>query len=853
MAKQTLSINVTDRADGMPAQLLPNGNWGQWSLELDKYVDTGLQAYPEDDANVIKYYKLTNSSTTPTPPKPIKSSDGWKTLSDLNDALHKDGWSDDPLNVSDKQRYQWVAIYLKRNVPVPDKDKGTIQFVPRYTYRIVGLYTNYAASPTVTFDEARRTITFVAADGQKVVVKVPTTEAVDALTTLVSALKRQVDKAVYSYEGEGTPTMDGPIVSDWLEGEGGEMVTDDKVKADIFATHVGDAYFDKTSNLAYRFGLKIGGDPSNPKHYSWEVVKDSALSAAIARISEMEGGVVKVWTETPAKGDKYKPGDLLLYKVDGEWRYKTCIAATTPPEYEYKETDWVEPYATAKEVASIRDTLVGLAGDLTKTKQNIKDLQEVTDDIKGEWIRAITDKIIDEQERKRLTDLSTRIDEEQSQLQSNVDYIVGSPYYVNGSTEADNLRAAADALLKKKTGAIDKLQAAISTAIKDSLISTDEIVAVDAAISAYKHARETLLAAITAARAQIDKELPKSFEGRNLLKPVGTLGSTSNKNLTVEVVSPYEIVWTQKNSSTAPYTLYFHVDSLPAGVYTLSYKTDKEVSARNYIYSTQGALGRLISSSCSSISSRVEDYYQHSFVLKFEHGITTDNLYFYGVDPQDPITSVRIWDVKLERGPVATPWSDAPEDRDQRIKAEMAANPPRISSKGTWEVYTYDNGKFAYVDTGRPAVGDDGKAPKVVDGYWHEWDGSKYTNTGVKAQGEDGRPGEDALSTVLLRQGSYKTSYRMIGDDGQLLDTPQVIKTVEGGEDGKVVVRALIRKGVRDVTASAISKGANPVWYLNGTRIASGSAVLRLGVGDHVDGKTDAVTFDYDDSRASEW
>ena len=54
MAKQTLSINVTDRADGMPAQLLPNGNWGQWSLELDKYVDTGLQAYPEDDANVIK-------------------------------------------------------------------------------------------------------------------------------------------------------------------------------------------------------------------------------------------------------------------------------------------------------------------------------------------------------------------------------------------------------------------------------------------------------------------------------------------------------------------------------------------------------------------------------------------------------------------------------------------------------------------------------------------------------------------------------------------------------------------------------------------------------------------------------
>lgn len=844
MAKQTLSINVTDRADGMPAQLLPNGNWGQWSLELDKYVDTGLQAYPEDDANVIKYYKLTNSSTTPTPPKPIKSSDGWRTLSDLNDALHKDGWSDDPLNVSDKQRYQWVAIYLKRNVPVPDKDKGTIQFVPRYTYRIVGLYTNYAASPTVTFDEARRTITFVAADGQKVVVKVPTTEAVDALTTLVSALKRQVDKAVYSYEGEGTPTMDGPIVSDWLEGEGGEMVTDDKVKADIFATHVGDAYFDKTSNLAYRFGLKTGGDPSNPKHYSWEVVKDSALSAAIARISEMEGGVVKVWTETPAKGDKYKPGDLLLYKVDGEWRYKTCIAATTPPEYEYKETDWVEPYATAKEVASIRDTLVGLAGDLTKTKQNIKELQEVTDDIKGEWIRAITDKIIDEQERKRLTDLSTRIDEEQSQLQSNVDYIVGSPYYVNGSTEADNLRAAADALLKKKTGAIDKLQAAISTAIKDSLISTDEIVAVDAAISAYKHARETLLAAITAAKAEIDKAIPGSVQvgGRNLLiESKIVYGEAIGGNVVEGSIIKY------KGGA-----MYYH-QAKKGEVYSYSRRGDYNATHFHVGFTHEKPVeGVHVADGYYNSLKKKEDVVKiEGFKMPYDGWIV---LYLTnGTSVIDSNKPALLGLNKLERGTVATDWTPAPEDTEARIKAEMAANPPRISSKGTWEVYTYDNGKFAYVDTGRPAVGDDGKAPKVVDGYWHEWDGSKYTNTGVKAQGEDGRPGEDALSAVLLRQGSYKTSYRMIGDDGQLLDTPQVIKTVEGGEDGKVVVRALIRKGVRDVTASAISKGANPVWYLNGTRIASGSAVLRLGVGDHVDGKTDAVTFDYDDSRASEW
>lgn len=852
MAKQTLSVNVTDRADGMPAQLLPNGNWGQWSLELNKYVDTGLQAYPEDDANVIKYYKLTNSSTTPTPPKPIKSSDGWKSLSDLNEALHKDGWSDDPLNVSDKLRFQWVAIYLKRNVPVPDRDKGTIQFVPRYTYRITGLYTNYAASPTVTYDEDRRIITFVSADRQKVIVKVPTTETVDALTTLVSALKRQVDKAVYSYEGAGAPTMDGPIVRDWLEGEDGDLITDDKVKADTFATHVGDAYFDKTNNLAYRFTLKTGGDATNPKHYGWEVVKDSALSAAIARISEMEGGVVKVWTETPGKGDRYKPGDMLLYKVDGEWRYKTCIAASTPPEYEYKETDWVEPYATAKEVESIRKTLVDLSGDLSEAQSNIKDLQEVTEDIKGEWIRAITDKIIDEQERKRLNDLSARIDEEQSQLQSNVDYIVGSPYYLKDSEEAGKLRAAADALLKKKTGAIDKLQSAISTAIKDSLISSDEIVAVDAAISAYQHARETLLAAITAAQAQIDSQLQQA-DGRNLIK------QTRWDDL--EKTDPQ--AWKGAN------TIY-HDDKYPYvkvdyGWDLLATYTEELIVGETY---TMSLMAKLDSPLPEGVKSNLlhfaefEGYYGTAVTEKWARYSKTfvfngkESRYIYRESRKRVDTPlVRVSRVKLEKGPVATPWSEAPEDREQRIKEEINANPPRINSKGNWEVYVYKDGEGSYVDTGRTSKGDRGVPPKLEDGYWWEWDAQqgKYTNTGVKARGEDGRPGEDALSAVLLRQGSYKTSFRIIGDDGQLLDTPQAIKTVEGGEDGKVVVRALIRKGVRDVTASAIAKGANPIWYLNGTRIASGSAVLRLGVGDHVDGKTDAITFDYDDSRASEW
>lgn len=94
--------------------------------------------------------------------------------------------------------------------------------------------------------------------------------------------------------------------------------------------------------------------------------------------------------------------------------------------------------------------------------------------------------------------------------------------------------------------------------------------------------------------------------------------------------------------------------------------------------------------------------------------------------------------IKLEKGSIATDWTPAPEDVQAEIDA-INANPPRINqTTKNWEVYVPSQGK--YVDTGRTSVGDDGKAPKIVDGYWYEWDSSKgqYTNTGIKAQGDKG-------------------------------------------------------------------------------------------------------------------
>lgn len=51
------------------------------------------------------------------------------------------------------------------------------------------------------------------------------------------------------------------------------------------------------------------------------------------------------------------------------------------------------------------------------------------------------------------------------------------------------------------------------------------------------------------------------------------------------------------------------------------------------------------------------------------------------------------------------------------------------------------------------------QAPKIIDGYWHEWVNGEWVNTGVKAEGEDGKdgidgaPGEDGKDGVDGKDG----------------------------------------------------------------------------------------------------
>lgn len=820
MAKQRVNVAILDRVDGMPAMILANGNWGQWSNELKKYVDTGVRSYPEDDANNIKYFKLTNTSETPQAPT---KTGGWGSLEELNKALKDAGWSEDPKSVSESARFQWMVVYQKENIPQPDANTGVMKFVPRYTYSVTGLFNNFAPSPTVSFDPEKQVITITNPNGSSVAVKIPTPEAVKALSDMVAGLKKQVDKAVYSYEGSGAPTMDGTIVKDWLEGDNGKPITDDKTKADIFATHVGDAYFDKEGNTAYRFTLRTGGDPSNPADYGWEVVKDNALSSAIAKIAAMEGETVKIWTETPTNGDSYKVGDILIYKQGEEWRYKHCIKANTPPQYLYSDTDWVEPYATVAEVKELREKLTALSGDLQTATSNIADLKKETEDIKGAWIESIKDGIISEQERANLNDTSKRIDEEQAQLQSNVDYILGSPYFA----DKEGFKATADAVIASGTGSIDKLQKAIADAIADSKITKAEREAVSQAFALYDTTREALLKAIKDAKSEIDKQIPASVQvgGRNL--------ASKGRVLDAYIMGSGDVRF-YHDGSTCYYT------PITAGDYTIQIFPSPKETSPLFRYSISQI--KAIPTDNSEIPARTFNTRVQGTTIKIK-AVEGDTFLFVQVG-----ASWRGLDgkIKIERGTTPTDWTPSPEDVQAEIDA-INANPPRINDKGTWEVYVPSEGK--YVDSGRSSKGDNGKAPIVKNGNWWEWDAVKgdYTDTGIKAQGDD------ALTVSLNRQGSFRTTYRVIGDNGEVLDQPRAVQTVEGGVNGKVVVTATIRKGVTDVTERARANGGDFRWLLNGTQIASGTSKLELGVGEHVDGVADDIEFTYDDTNAKNW
>lgn len=139
---------------------------------------------------------------------------------------------------------------------------------------------------------------------------------------LLEALQSQVDGAIETWYYNGVPTLNNLPASEWT--------TDDDKN-----THIGDLYYDKTTEYAYRFMLNNGV-------YSWEQISDSDIATALQNASRAQAtadGKMKVFVTTPTP--PYQVGDLWVQgstnNKDG-MIYK-CITPKVAGQT-YSSSDW---------------------------------------------------------------------------------------------------------------------------------------------------------------------------------------------------------------------------------------------------------------------------------------------------------------------------------------------------------------------------------------------------------------------------------------------------------------------------------------------------------------------------------
>ncbi|WP_212125290.1 hypothetical protein, partial [Bacteroides pyogenes] len=456
-AKRKTITGVRDILDGQPATVLANGHLATFDNVRKTYVDTGIKAVADDDPSAVKYFKLSNESVVPSAPS---RQSGWATLNDLNAALSAAGWSENPVSTSADNRYCFMAVYGKSNIhdAAASAAKGTNVFKEKFTLSAVVLWSNYANSPVISVEGDRLVITNP--DGSRVEQQFATSESADALLKLIQGLQKQVDRAIYSYNGEGAPSMSGSPTISWLFDSEGQPITNPGMIADIYSTHVGDTYTDIKTFVSYSFILKPGASSSEPGSYIWEEIKNSALTKALAEISKLGREKLTIHTEKPVTG--YKKGDIWL--KDENTRLWAIRDNTS-----FSEADWVNPYVSRKDYEQFKEEYAELLTHFRTAQGNITDILNAMKGLDSSVSEAFRDTIITEAERRDLSELSKKLDIEQAQLQSNVNYILDNEFLP--ADLKSELTTKSNKLLAASTGSIDKLQESIATAIADNKIT----------------------------------------------------------------------------------------------------------------------------------------------------------------------------------------------------------------------------------------------------------------------------------------------------------------------------------------------------------------------------------------------
>lgn len=833
MARREAFATVIDIADKMPDKVGQDGYLYKWDNDLKKYINSGQRMTAMDDPSAVKFFKLGLGGDVPTAPKGKDgASDGFASITELKDFVLGSGeldWHDDPRSVSKEYPVQWCAVYGYKNTARQQVGDTEVIFEERYTLTSVILYSTFGTYYTVDGNS----ITIHNPDGSTAPIAIATPKQIEELQRGLDGIKKQVDGLKESFSGEGEPTMDRTKypMSEWFS-HFETQPTDPVVITNVYQAHIEDTYFELNSNLSYRFVQKPSTDSSQLSSYEWKVVTDTALAKAIADLHAVAGESVKIFATQPVP--PYKKGDIWIYEGA---KFRTCVKPKAQGEA-FELTDWLDPYATVEQVNQIQQDLTAVKTDLKTAQGNITDLTGAMTDFSGSLGDVFKGNIDLQSFVQSLPALHEQLDKEQAELTASLNRVLASPF-LDDTTLVNNLTASKNEVLDSG-GKLDQLQSKVDVAVADGTLTFEEMQSIKSLHESYTTAYKLLKERFEVCQTYIaDKQKERvdniKVGGRNLL-----LKSNEGKSN-----NDYSVGWYYIANPSA---------MIEGETYTIQIWGEVEgadFSEALWVYNSGG------NTEVGNIQKSINGVWKKTFKWRDDQDKSNRYLNIYrGANHPNykKGSKTSITRIKLEKGTIATDWTPAPEDVQAVIDA-INANPPRVNpTTKNWEVYKFIDGVGKYVDTGDSSIGDDGKTPEIREGYWwvYNSDIGDWQNSGIKAQGEDG---EDALSHTIQVQGELGVRGVAV-KDGKLLVTPEIIKEVRGGVNGYVECKLLVYKGGKEVTADAISKGADPLWY----RVSGGTKVLVQTGGDvfnidksWADGVNDFISCTIEDERMSEW
>ena len=124
---------------------------------------------------------------------------------------------------------------------------------------------------------------------------------INAVTEGISGIQNQIDGVIETYYMEGTPSLSSRPATDWTRG----MATEEERLLE-YSKHIGDLYYDKESDIGYRFLY----DTEN-ETYGWFVISDDAIVEALrlaAQAQDTADNKRRVFVSQPTP--PYDAGDL---------------------------------------------------------------------------------------------------------------------------------------------------------------------------------------------------------------------------------------------------------------------------------------------------------------------------------------------------------------------------------------------------------------------------------------------------------------------------------------------------------------------------------------------------------------